>query len=55
MDLNLQQNQLTQKKNSLISALINYKIELLNMKLQTLYDFETKQLIAPNVLESFKK
>ncbi len=55
MDLNLQQNQLTQKKNALISALINYKIELLNMKLQTLYDFETKQLIAPDVLESFNK
>ncbi len=55
MDLNLQQNQLTQKKNALISALINYKIELLNMKLQTLYDFETKQLITPEVLESYKK
>ncbi len=50
MDLNLQQNQLTQKKNSLINALINYKIELLNMKLQTLYDFENKQLIVPEVL-----
>ncbi len=47
MDLNLQQNQLTQKKNALINAIINYKLELLNMKLQTLYDFENKELITP--------
>ena len=47
MDLNLQQNQLTQKKNALINAIINYKIELLNIKLQTLYDFERKELITP--------
>jgi outer membrane protein TolC len=49
MDLNLQQNQLTQKKNALTNALINYKIEVLNMKLQTLYDFENKQLVIPDV------
>ncbi len=52
MDLNLQQNQLTQKKNALINAIINYKIELLNMKLQTLYDFEKKQLITPALEEN---
>ena len=46
MDLNLQQNQLTQKKNALINAIINYKLELLNMKLQTLYDFEKKEDIT---------
>jgi len=55
MDLNLQQNQLTQQKNALTSALIDYKIELLNMKLQTLYDFENKQPIVPGVINSFKK
>jgi len=55
MDLNLQQNQLTQKKNALINAIINYKLELLNMKLQTLYDFENKQLITPALVpESIK-
>jgi len=53
MDLNLQQNQLTQKKNALINAIINYKIELLNMKLQTLYDFEKKEFITP-ALENTK-
>ncbi len=52
MDLNLQQNQLTQAKNNLINAIINYKIELLNMKLQTLYDFETNELITPALEES---
>lgn len=39
MDLNLFQNQLSQKKMGLINALIDYKIELLNMKIQSLWDF----------------
>jgi len=30
----------------LINAIINYKLELLNMKLQTLYDFEKKEDIT---------
>ncbi len=45
MDLNLYQNQLSQKKKAYAQALIDYKIELLNMKIQTLYDFETNQPI----------
>ncbi|MCU4177383.1 TolC family protein [Carboxylicivirga sp. N1Y90] len=49
MDLNLVQNQLTQKKNALTNSLINYKLELLNMKLQTLYDFENQRSIMPDV------
>ncbi|TAJ13661.1 TolC family protein [Marinilabiliaceae bacterium JC017] len=55
MDLNLVQNQLTQKKNDLTSALINYKLELLNMKLQTLYDFENKVPVIPEVLNPEKR
>ncbi len=49
MDLNLYQNQLTQKKTDLTSALIDYKLELMNMKLQTLYDFEEKVDIVPDL------
>ncbi|WP_430816686.1 TolC family protein [Carboxylicivirga sp. RSCT41] len=51
MDLNLFQNQLTQKKNALTTALINYKLELLNMKLQTLYDFEFQRSIIDDVMK----
>ncbi|MBK3517810.1 TolC family protein [Carboxylicivirga marina] len=51
MDLNLFQNQLTQKKNALTNALINYKLELLNMKLQTLYDFEMHRSIIDDVMK----
>ncbi|MCU4157531.1 TolC family protein [Carboxylicivirga sp. A043] len=51
MDLNLFQNQLTQKKNALTNALINYKLELLNMKLQTLYDFELQRSIIDDVMK----
>ncbi|MCD6346622.1 MAG: TolC family protein, partial [Bacteroidales bacterium] len=52
MDLSLYQNQLSQKKIDLIAAMINYKLELLNMKIQTLYDWETKISVVP---EEFKK
>ncbi|MEQ9405666.1 MAG: TolC family protein [Cyclobacteriaceae bacterium] len=47
MDLNLFQNQLSDQKNALASALINYKIELLNLKILSLYDFETNQPVVP--------
>jgi len=50
MDLNLFQNQLTEKKNTLTGALISYKMELLNMKLQTLFDFENRVSILPEVM-----
>lgn len=50
MDLNLYQNQLSTKKMSYAQALIDYKIELLNLKIQTLYDFETKTAIVPQEL-----
>jgi outer membrane protein TolC len=47
MDLNLYQTQLSNKKIAYAQALINYKIELLNLKIQTLYDFERNQAIIP--------
>ena len=47
MDLSLFQNQLSQKKLNAIQALINYKLELLNMKIQSLYDFQKNQSVVP--------
>lgn len=47
MDLNLFQTQLSSKKLELAQSLINYKIELLNLKIQSLYDFETGTPILP--------
>ncbi len=47
MDLNLYQNQLSQKKMAYAQALINYKLELLNLKIQTLYDFEHQKPLVP--------
>lgn len=48
MDLKLYQNQLSEKKTSLLQAQINYKLELLNLKIQSLYDFENNKPIVPN-------
>jgi outer membrane protein len=48
IDLNRFQSQLSEKKSTYADALINYKIELLNLKILSLYDFETQQpVIAP--------
>ncbi|HLP74869.1 MAG TPA: TolC family protein [Bacteroidales bacterium] len=47
MDLNLVQNQLSEKQLSYTNSLISYKLELLNLKIQTLYDFEKKQSVTP--------
>ncbi len=47
MDLNLFQEQLSQKQLSYTNSLISYKLELLNLKIQTLYDFEKKQQVTP--------
>ncbi|MCW3806229.1 TolC family protein [Plebeiibacterium marinum] len=55
MDLNLVQNQLTQNKNALTNAIINYKLELLNMKIQSMYDFENNKEVAPNFSPKNKK
>lgn len=49
MDLNRFQTQLSEKKSAYAEALINYKIELLNLKILSLYDFETRQpVLVPN-------
>jgi len=47
MDLNIYQNQLSEKQLSYTNALISYKLELLNLKIQTLYDFEKKEPVTP--------
>jgi outer membrane protein len=49
MDLKQYSDQLTQKRNSLTTARINYKLGLLNLKNQTLWDFETGKSILPSV------
>ena len=55
MDLNLYQTQLSEKKISRAQALINYKIELLNLKIQSLFDFENSEAIIPSELYSTNK
>ncbi|MCY1722445.1 TolC family protein [Prolixibacteraceae bacterium Z1-6] len=50
MDLNLFQTQLSEQKIAYRQALINYKIELLNLKIQSLYNFETGEEIIPGEL-----
>ena len=47
MDLNLYQTQLSERKIAYAQARINYKIELLNLKIQSLYDFEKNGLVFP--------
>jgi outer membrane protein TolC len=47
MDMNQYQTQLSNKKISYTQALINYKIELLNLKILSLYDFEKETAIVP--------
>src|ERR1035437_6747221 len=47
MDLNIYQNQLSEKQLTYTSSLITYKLELLNLKIQTLYDFEKKIAVVP--------
>lgn len=47
MDLSRYQEQLSSEKNNLTNSIIDYKLELLNMKIQTLWDFEKGESIAP--------
>jgi outer membrane protein len=47
MDLSIYQNQLSQNKLNYTNSLISYKLELLNLKILTLYDFEKKQEVIP--------
>lgn len=50
MDLNLYQTQLSNQKINYAQALINYKIELLNLKVQSLFDFEKGKAVIPTEL-----
>jgi outer membrane protein TolC len=50
MDMNLFQNQLSTKKMTYAQSLIDYKIELLNLKIQSLYDFEKNEAIIPDYM-----
>ena len=47
MDLNIYQNQLSEKRLAYTNSLIYYKLELLNLKIQTLYDFENGAPVSP--------
>jgi outer membrane protein TolC len=49
MDLSLYQNQLSQKKIGLVDALINYKIALLNLKIQSMWDFTRSAPVLPEL------
>jgi outer membrane protein len=51
MDLELFQNQLSEKKMYFANALINYKLELINMKVQSLWDFENNTSFVPKELQ----
>lgn len=47
MEMNQFQTQLSNKKMSYVSTIIEYKKELLNMKILTLYDFENNKALIP--------
>jgi len=52
LDLGMYQSQLSDAKMSLTNAIIEYKIELLNLKVQTLYDFEQQTSVIPEELKN---
>ena len=52
IDLERFQTQLSQKKMDRANALINYKLELLNMKIQSLWDFENNTSFVPQELQN---
>lgn len=47
MELQQYQTQLTKAKQTYTNAIINYKLEILNLKIQTLWDFETNKSYLP--------
>ncbi len=51
IDLQRFQNQLSEKKTNLVNALINYKLEIINMKVQSLWDFENDTSFIPQELQ----
>ena len=53
IDLELFQSQLSEAKMNRVNSLISYKLELLNMKIQSLWDFEKNVAVIPDI--RFKK
>ena len=51
IDLQRFQNQLSEKKTALVNALINYRLEIINMKVQSLWDFENNSSFIPQELQ----
>ena len=49
--MNQFQNQLSNSKMSYTQAIINYKVQLLNIKILTLYDFEKDEPVVPITYE----
>jgi outer membrane protein len=47
MDLSIYQNQLSQNKLNFTNSLISYKLELLNLKILSLFDFEKNEPVSP--------
>ena len=52
IDLERFQNQLSEKKMNKANALINYKLELLNLKIQSLWDFENNRSFISQELQN---
>ena len=51
LQMNQFQNQLSNSKMSYAQAIINYKVQLLNIKILTLYDFEKDEPVVPITYE----
>jgi len=51
MQMNQFQTQLSNSKMSYTQAIINYKVQLLNIKILTLYDFEKDEPVVPITYE----
>ena len=49
MDLNLYQIQLSDRKTGLVNALINYKLALLNLKIESMWDFVKNDPVIPDL------
>jgi len=49
MDLSLYQEQLSQKKTELVSAIVDYKLALLALKIQSLWDFENNKPVLEGI------
>ena len=54
MQMNQFQTQLSNSKMSYTQAIINYKVQLLNLKILTLYDFEKNEPVTPITYEQNK-